>query len=53
MTISELIKTLSEIKEMNGNMQVNLCVNGHIYSDIEFNCPDANSPLYIEGYEEE
>ena len=50
MKISELIAVLEETKRINGDMEVNLCTDGIIYTELDFNCPDADSPMYIEGY---
>ena len=50
MKISELIKKLNDTMRINGDMNVAICVDGKIYTEIELNCPDSDSPLYIEGY---
>ena len=50
MRISELIEELEQAKEANGDMNVAICVDGGIYGEVEINCPDSDSPLYIEGY---
>lgn len=50
MKISELIQALNEAKKENGDMVVNVIVDGIICDDICINCPDSESPLYIEGY---
>lgn len=48
--ISELIADLTKILNINGDINVEVCVDGKIYTDIVLNCPDSDSPLYIEGY---
>lgn len=50
MKISELIATLNHVMAINGDMGVALAVDGKIYTELDFNCPDDDSPLYIEGY---
>lgn len=50
MKISELIAMLNHVMEINGDMGVALAVDGKIYTELDFNCPDSESPLYIEGY---
>lgn len=50
MKLSELIKVLTETFDMNGEMIVVGIVDGRVYNDIEINCPDAESPMYIELY---
>ena len=50
MKLSELIKVLTETLAMNGEMNVVGIVDGRVYNDIEINCPDAESPMYIELY---
>jgi len=50
MRISDLICILNDVAAVNGDMDVALCTDGKIYEDLDFNCPDEDSPLYIEGY---
>lgn len=50
MKLSELIEVLNEVLLMNGNMDVVGIVEGEIYDEIEINCPDEGSPMYIELY---
>ena len=50
MKISELIAMLNHVMAINGDMGVALAVDGKIYTELDFNCPDSESPLYIEGY---
>jgi hypothetical protein len=50
MKLSELIAILTETMNMNGDMDVVGIVDGKIYDEIEINCPDEESPAYIELY---
>lgn len=50
MKLSELINILTESLSVNGDMDVVGIVNGVIYHEIEINCPDDESPMYIELY---
>ena len=50
MKLSELIRILAESLSVNGDMDVVGIVNGVIYNEIEINCPDNESPMYIELY---
>lgn len=50
MNLSMLIKVLEECMRINGDMDVVGMVDGVIYKDIEINCPDVESPMYIELY---
>lgn len=50
MKLSELINILTESLSMNGDMDVVGIVDGVIYNEIEINCPDDESPMYIELY---
>jgi hypothetical protein len=50
MKLSELIEVLNEALLMNGDMDVVGIVEGEIYDEIEINCPDEESPMYIELY---
>lgn len=52
MELSKLIDLLKESLYTNGDMNVVGIVNGVIYNEIELNCPDKESPLYIELYKE-
>ena len=51
MKLDELIDILTESMNLNGNMNVVGIVDGTIYNDIDINCPDEDSPMYIELYE--
>ena len=51
MKLTELIAKLQEALDCNGDMNVSGIVNGEIFEDIEINCPDEESPLYIELYD--
>ena len=53
MKLSELINILEYSLIHNGNMDVVGIVDGKVFKDIEINCPDKDSPMYIELYEEE
>ena len=50
MKLSELINILTESLSVNGDMDVVGIVGGVIYNEIEINCPDDESPMYIELY---
>lgn len=50
MKLSELIDMLNATLIVNGDMDVVGIVDGNIYSDIDINCPDEESPMYIELY---
>ena len=52
MKLSELIEMLREALGMNGDMDVVGIVDGEVYNEIEINCPDEESPMYIELYKE-
>ena len=52
MKLSDLINILSEALTLNGDMNVVGIVDGEIYNEIEINCPDEESPMYIELYKE-
>ena len=52
MKLSNLIDILSESLSLNGEMNVVGIVDGKIYNSIEINCPDEDSPMYIELYAE-
>ena len=53
MKLSELISMLQTTLNLNGDMTVVGMRNGLVYPDIELNCPDSESPLYIELYNPE
>lgn len=53
MKLSLLIKVLNECLRINGDMDVVGMVDGTTYNDIEINCPDVDSPMYIELYKED
>lgn len=48
MKTSELIKLLTESLKENGDLKVTGIANGEIYKYVDINCPDKDSPLYIE-----
>ena len=50
MKLGELINLLSYTMKQNGDMDVVGIVDGKIFKDIEINCPDKDSPMYIELY---
>lgn len=52
MKLSKLIEILNEAMDLNGDMNVVGIVDGVIYHEIEINCPDEESPMYIELYKE-
>ena len=52
MKLTKLIAMLQETLELNGDMTVVGVRNGFVYPDIELNCPDSESPLYIEFYKD-
>lgn len=52
MKLSDLIVILSECIRLNGDMDVVGMVNGQIFNTVEINCPDEDSPMYIELYKE-
>lgn len=53
MKLTELIEKLQEALKFNGDMNVVGIRNGLVFPDIELNCPDDDSPLYIELYNSE
>lgn len=53
MKLGELINILTYSLMNNREMDVVGIVNGKVFKDIEINCPDKESPMYIELYEEE
>lgn len=53
MKLGELINILEYSLMLNGDMDVVGIVNGNIYNEIEINCPDSDSPMYIELYKED
>lgn len=52
MKLSQLIEILHNAMECNGDMDVVGIVDGVIYNEIEINCPDIDSPMYVELYKE-
>lgn len=48
MKTSELIAMATESLEVNGDIEVVGIAMGEIYPYVELNCPDEDSPLYIE-----
>ena len=52
MKLSELIGILRATMYWNGDMDVVGIVDGKIYDEIEINCPDDESPMYIELYKD-
>ena len=52
MKLSELINILTDAMTNNGEMDVVGIVDGEIFKDIEINCPDDESPMYIELYKQ-
>ena len=51
MKLTALIDILNEALSLNGDMDVVGMVDGTVYNEIEINCPDEASPMYIELYE--
>jgi len=50
MKLSEMIAILNDVMSINGDMDVVLITDATVYRELDFNCPDDDSPLYIEGY---
>ncbi len=48
MKITDLIEMLYSALEENGDLEVAGIAMGKIYPYIDINCPDSDSPLYIE-----
>jgi hypothetical protein len=48
MKISDLIKLLIDVMGENGDREMVGIANGTIYTYIDINCPDDNSPAYLE-----
>lgn len=48
MKTSELIDLLNESLIVNGDLEVTGIANGVIHKYVDINCPDNESPLYIE-----
>lgn len=48
MKTSEFIALLSESLNVNGDLEVVGIAEGNIYEFVDINCPDDDSPLYIE-----
>lgn len=53
MKLSLLITIMKECLRINGDMDVVGMVDGVVYHDVEINCPDTESPMYIELYKED
>ena len=52
MKTSELIEILRQSMECNGDLPVIGIAMGKIYPYVDVNCPDSESPLYIEFTED-
>ena len=52
MKLSELIAELQDTLNINGDMDVVGMTDGIVYPYIEINCPDSESPAYIEFYKD-
>ena len=53
MKLSALINILTDALTANGDMDVvGMVDGGKVAAYIEVNCPDKDSPMYIELYEE-
>lgn len=52
MKLSLFIKVLNECLRINGDMDVVGMADGVIFNEIEINCPDVESPMYIELYKD-
>ena len=52
MKLTELIAMLQETLELNGDMNIVGMIDGIVYPYIEINCPDSESPAYIEFYKD-
>ncbi len=48
MKTSELIQMLQESLNENGDLDIVGIAMGEIYQHIDINCPDGESPLYVE-----
>jgi hypothetical protein len=48
MKTSELITLLKESLKENGDLEIVGIANGVIHQYVDINCPDEDSPLYIE-----
>ncbi len=48
MATSDLITLLEESLKVNGDIEVQGIVNGKLIEFIDINCPDDESPLYLE-----
>ena len=53
MKLSTLISILQGTLKTNGDMHIVGMVNGEIFTDFEINCPDDESPAYLELYKED
>ena len=52
MKTSDLIEILKQSMEYNGDLPVVGIAMGKIYPYVYINCPDSDSPLYIEFAED-
>ena len=52
MKLSKLIAELQKTLIINGDMDVVGMIDGIVYPYIEINCPDSESPVYIEFYKD-
>ena len=52
MKLSTLINIMTDTLNVNGDMDVVGMVDGTEMTYIEVNCPDEDSPMYIELYKE-
>lgn len=50
MTLLKLIETLQEAFDIYGDMEIRAINDGEIFDDIEIECYDEDSSLYIELY---
>lgn len=48
MSISDLIKKLEDALKLNGDIPVEGIVEGKIIHLVDINCPDDESPLYLD-----
>lgn len=52
MKLSTLVNILTDALTINGDMDVVGMIDGTEMTYIEVNCPDKDSPMYIELYKE-